>query len=56
MLLDRHNASGNEKIIALLQKISPVAWQHIYFLGHYSFRNSYNPIDLDAMLANIILE
>jgi hypothetical protein len=56
MLLDRHNAIGNEKVIALLQKISPVAWQHIHFLGHYSFRNNYNPIDLDAMLADILLE
>ena len=33
MLVDKYKAAGNEKIIALLQKISPVAWQHIHFLG-----------------------
>ena len=56
MLLDRHKADDDEKILALLQKISPIAWQHIHFLGHYAFRNNYNPIDLVSMLANIILE
>jgi TnpA family transposase len=56
MLLNKQKAAGNEKPMALLQKISPVAWQHIHFLGHYAFRNNYNPIDLEAMLAGIILE
>ena len=56
MLLDRHKAVTDEKVMALLQKISPVAWQHIHFLGHYAFRDNYNPIDLDAMLAGIIWE
>jgi len=56
MLLDRHKAAGDEKVVALLQKISPAAWQHVNFLGHYAFRNNYNPIDLEAMLANIKLE
>ena len=55
-LLDRYKAAGNEKLIALLQKISPVAWQHIHFLGHYAFRNNYNPIDLVAIMANVTLE
>jgi hypothetical protein len=40
----------------LLQKNSPVAWQHIHFLGHYGFRGNHNPIDLVAMLAGIKLE
>jgi hypothetical protein len=46
---------GNEKEIAILRKISPAAWQHIHFLGHYAFQDSYNPIDLEAMLADIKL-
>jgi TnpA family transposase len=56
MLLERFRADGNEKALALLQKISPVAWQHIHFLGHYAFRGNHNPIDLVAMLAGIKLE
>ena len=55
ILLERYKVAGDEKVIALLQKISPVAWQHIHFLGHYAFRNNYNPIDLEKMLANITL-
>ena len=46
---------GTEKVIAIHRKISQVAWQHIHFLGHYAFRNSYNPIDLETMLADIKL-
>ena len=56
MLLERFHADGNEKALALLQKISPVAWQHIHFLGHYTFRDDTNLIDLEAMLANVTLE
>ena len=55
-LLDKHKSASSEKAVALLQKISPVAWQHIYFLGHYAFRNNRNPIDLEAMLASISLQ
>ena len=55
MLLERYRATDNQKALALLKKISPVAWQHIYFLGHYTFRDNTHPIDLDALLANIVL-
>lgn len=50
-LLDRYQAAGNQKAIDLLKKISPVAWQHIHFLGHYTFRGNQHPIDLEALLA-----
>ncbi|MGB5063522.1 MAG: Tn3 family transposase [Candidatus Competibacter sp.] len=33
MLLERYRATDNQKALTLLKKISPVAWQHIYFLG-----------------------
>ena len=38
-LLDLYQAEGNAKALAMLKKISPVAWQHIHFLGHYAFRD-----------------
>jgi len=53
LLVDKYKAAGNEKVIVQLQKISPVAWQHIHFLGHYDFKNNHNPIDFEAMLADI---
>lgn len=55
-LLDKYKAAGNDKVVALLQKISPVAWQHTHFLGRYDFMNNYNPIDFEEILANLIFD
>lgn len=52
-LLDRYLAMGNEKALDLLRRISPAAWQHLHFLGHYAFRDKRKPIDLKAVLAGI---
>ncbi len=50
MLLNRCQADvDKEKVLERLKKISPVAWQHIHFLGHYLFRDN-RPIDLEAIL------
>jgi hypothetical protein len=46
-------ATGNDKALDLLGRISPAAWQHLRFLGHYAFRDKRNPIDLEAVLAGI---
>jgi hypothetical protein len=53
MLLDRYRSADNQSALAILKRISPVAWQHIHFLGHYAFRDNKKPIDLDAILASI---
>ena len=50
------NIKREKKAFVLLKTISPVAWQHIDFHGHYTFCGSRDPIDLDAMLANLTLE
>jgi TnpA family transposase len=55
-LLEKYLAEDNQKAIARLRKVSPVAWQHIYFQGHYTFCSNENPIDLDAIVANLILD
>src|SRR5260370_12033633 len=54
-ILDNYQASKNAKASALLMKIFPTAWQHIYFQGHHSFRCRRVPVDLDRMLANLAL-
>jgi len=54
-LLERYRADANQKAILLLQKISPVAWQHIHFLGRYLFRGNRHAIDLEVLLADVIL-
>jgi hypothetical protein len=50
MLLNRRQTTEKGKFLEMLRKISPVAWQHIHFLGHYLFRNDRQPIDLEAIL------
>jgi hypothetical protein len=52
-LLTRYLSTGNDKALDLLRRISPAAWQHLHFLGHYAFRDKRNPIDLEAILAGI---
>ena len=52
-LLGRYLTTGNEKTLDLLRRISPAAWQHLHFLGHYAFRDKRKPIDLQAVLDGI---
>ncbi len=33
-----------------IDKISPIGWQHIHFLGHYVFRGNKHPIDLETLM------
>jgi hypothetical protein len=55
-LLGRSLATGNEKALDLLSRISPAAWQHLHFQGHSAFKGNRNSIDLEADLARIDCE
>lgn len=54
-LLDRYEASGNAKALALIKTTSPAAWRHVHLNGHYTFRSTGQIIDLDAILAGLDL-
>ena len=54
-LLDQYQAEGNVEALGMLKKILPVVWQHIHFLEHYAFRDKHDPINVEALLANISL-
>jgi hypothetical protein len=54
-LLTKCEASGNEKIHALLKKTSPAAWCHIHLNGHYTFHGDGHAIDWDAIVAGLEL-
>jgi hypothetical protein len=41
------------KGLALLQQVSPVAWQHINLHGRYEFRKSPEAIDIDAIVQEL---
>ena len=40
--------------VALLKHVSPVAWQHINFYGRYEFTKSPQPIDIDAIVQELV--
>jgi TnpA family transposase len=52
---DKFEAEGNTKGLELLKKISPVAWQHINFMGHYLFSEDFY-LDLDLIVSKLITE
>ncbi len=52
----KYEAEGNRKGLAILKKISPVAWQHINFHGHLVFSSDDETVDIDAMISKLILE
>lgn len=53
-LLVRNQERGDEDPAALLRHISPVAWQHINFYGHFEFASMPVLIDLAAIVQGII--
>jgi hypothetical protein len=55
-LLTRYEASGNEKALALIKAMSPVAWRHVHLNGRYAFRDGGQAIDLDAIIQGLKLE
>jgi TnpA family transposase len=54
-LLTKYEAIGNAKALTMVKKISPAAWRHIHLNGHYTFRESGQVIDLDAIVAGLDL-
>ena len=53
-LREKYGAEGNKKALKLLRRISPVAWQHIHFQGHFTFSKE-NMIDLDEIIKQLII-
>jgi hypothetical protein len=52
-LLTKYEATGNAKALALIKKISPVAWRHILLSGHYTFRGNGQVIALDEIVVGL---
>lgn len=55
-LLEKYQEKNNKKAIKKLLKISPVAWQHIHLLGHYTFCSNKHQIDIEEIISNLIME
>ncbi|MCI0713129.1 MAG: Tn3 family transposase [Chloroflexi bacterium] len=52
-LLLHHLANQNTQQAALLSRVSPIAWQHINFYGHYEFTKPPELIDVDALVQEL---
>ena len=52
-LLERKEKANQESEINDLKQISPIAWQHINFLGRYEFEKSDAPIKIDKIVDRI---
>ena len=50
----KYETEDNQKALNLLRKISPVAWQHIHFQGHFKFSEE-RVIDLDEIIKQVKL-
>lgn len=53
-LLVKYEEERNQKALDFLKKISPIAWQHIHFQGHFKFSEE-NVIDLDEIINQLKL-
>ncbi len=48
-VLDELQKRGELAAIEAIKRVSPIAWQHINFYGHYLFDADFSPIDLAAI-------
>lgn len=52
-LLQLKEQEGDTQQVALLEHVSPVAWQHINFHGRYEFTKYPEQIDIEAMVQEL---
>ncbi len=52
-LLSTLEIQGNQSAIDRLQRVTPLAWQHINFYGRYRFDGELQPINLEQMAAEL---
>ncbi len=55
-VLDELQKRGEVVTIETLKRVSPIAWQHINFYGHYEFDADFSPIDLAAIRQHLSSE
>ncbi len=55
-LLAKYEPNQSPRILVQIKKISLVAWRHIHMGGHYTFHGTGKAVDLDVMVADLLLE
>jgi hypothetical protein len=52
-VLEYKEAAGDVQGANLLKQVSPVAWQHINFFGHYEFRKGPEAINMHEIVREL---
>jgi TnpA family transposase len=52
-LLEKTDENNKKQLKFLKNKMSPVAWQHLHFTGHFTFYDKKYNIDIDKIIENI---
>ena len=55
-LLRQAEAKGDQSLCEKIKRLSPVAWQHISFLGNFVFSAISEPIDIKGIIEKALLE
>ncbi len=56
ILLKIKEISGNTQEIDKVKQVSPIAWQHVNFCGHYEFTNLEDTIDIDEIIRKLSID
>jgi hypothetical protein len=46
---------NHQKVLNFIKKISPAAWRHIHFQGHFIFAADGSVIDLDEVIRDLVV-
>ncbi len=49
---EQKHAVRDQKAMELIQRISPIAWQHVNLFGTFEFSSALSKVDLDALAAH----
>jgi len=53
-ILRYQTENGKSSSKVSIEKVSPIAWQHINFYGRFEFTKSFQPIDIDAIVRELV--
>ncbi|MBY0378507.1 MAG: transposase, partial [Gammaproteobacteria bacterium] len=54
-IYDKYNVQNHQKVLNFIKKISPAAWRHIHFQGHFIFAADGSVIDLDEVIRDLVV-
>lgn len=50
-MYEQKQVTDDQEALAIIKRISPVAWQHVNLFGSFEFSQSTSKVDIDALVA-----